>query len=332
MTKKPESGKKFNGKRKDKPYGITEKVINILKILNSIESGEAPSVNKLAELCEVSERTIYRYLSILQQIVPIHYDRKKKGYRLVNDRALRVIPFETKEIVLLECLKDFLGSVSTDLRDIFKGLISKIYACTKETPSVCEILHFIFPDAVDIGHFNSILDAIVNRRKLRIEYKSLSSGKLTVREVDPYGLVFHDGLWYLYGFCYLRNDFRIFALDRIVNFEVLYRSFERRSEIELREAFKDSWRLWRGDRKRVVIRFFPQVAELIKRRRWHPSESKKELEDGSLELTLEVAGLEEIKWWIYSWIPYCEVVAPQELREEIKRELKETLNLYERDF
>ncbi|WP_082673588.1 HTH domain-containing protein [Thermodesulfovibrio aggregans] len=45
--------------------------MNILKILNLNEQDKHPTVKELAQICEVSERSIYRYLYILNQVVPI---------------------------------------------------------------------------------------------------------------------------------------------------------------------------------------------------------------------------------------------------------------------
>jgi predicted DNA-binding transcriptional regulator YafY len=127
--KRPRIKRSSFNRRRDKPAGITEKVINILKILNLIEQGKAPSVRILSEVCEVSERSIYRYLNILYSIVPIFYDSKLGGYRFENERALKVIPFEKKEIALLSSLMDLISKSGKDIQKTFKGIIEKIYIC-----------------------------------------------------------------------------------------------------------------------------------------------------------------------------------------------------------
>ncbi len=71
MPKKPSIKKGSTKQRKEKPQGVAEKVINILKILNLNEQDKHPTVKELAQICEVSERSIYRYLYILNQVVPI---------------------------------------------------------------------------------------------------------------------------------------------------------------------------------------------------------------------------------------------------------------------
>jgi len=84
-----------------------------------------------------------------------------------------------------------------------------------------------------------------------------------------------------------------------------------------------------GEEITVKLRVKPRIADLILRKKWHPSEVKTSLLDGSLELTYTVLGKIEIKQWIYSWLPHMKVLEPESLREEIKKELKESLDCYD---
>jgi predicted DNA-binding transcriptional regulator YafY len=42
---------------------------------------------------------------------------------------------------------------------------------------------------------------------------------MTERAIDPYGVVHHRGRWYVVGWCHLRDDIRMFRLDRVVVLE-----------------------------------------------------------------------------------------------------------------
>jgi predicted DNA-binding transcriptional regulator YafY len=64
------------------------------------------------------------------------------------------------------------------------------------------------------------------------------------------------------------------------------------------------------------------VVEFIRRKeKWHPSEQRKILPNGEIELTFTIAGVNEIKHWIYSWLPNVEVTEPAWLRKQIRKEL-----------
>lgn len=330
MPRRPFIKKTSLNRRRDKPAGIAEKVINILKILNLIEQGKAPSVKTLAEVCEVSERSIYRYLNILYNIVPVIYDPELGGYRLENERALRVIPLELNEIALLGDLMDFLGNASGELKRTFKNILDKLYTCTRDSATAeGQVYHFISPLGGDSVHLSTMAGAITGQMQLRIKYHAINSDEVTERLIDPFGLVYYDGLCFVYGYCHLREYFRLFGIDRITELEVLPTRFKRPEGFNLQSQFQDSWNIWEGEKRKVVVRFSKDIAKIITRKRWHPSEERRLLEDGSVELTFYVAGLEEIKWWLYSWIPYCEAKEPKELMTQMKRKLEQALRVYE---
>lgn len=334
-AKRPRIKKESLGRRRDKPAGLSEKVIGILKILNLIEQGKAPSAKTLAEELELSERTIYRYLYTINAIVPIVYDRELGGYRLENKKSLRIIPLEKEELALLAAIQEMLSKSSSVLKETFKGLLEKLYACTKERAEERESpIRFLLPHSVPISRekFTKIMEAVNNQKQLLIEYHSINSNETTERIIDPYGLIFHDGIWFIYAYCHLREDFRTFAIDRIKDLRSLNISFRKPEGFSLEEALRDSWHIWDDEKtEEVRVVFSPEISEIIKRKPgWHLSEKRKELPDGSLELTFRLSGLEEIKWWLYSWIPLVKVIEPERLKEEMKRDLEKSLEIFSR--
>lgn len=329
MTRKPEIRKESMQNKRQKPTGIAEKVINIMTILNLIERGKHPSARELADRLEVSERSIYRYLYILNQIIPIVYDSKLGGYRLSNPEAKRVIPATNRELALLLTVEDFLSKSSQSLARIFRRLMKRVMLAGKKPTRQPFILSKVFSVSIDENKFEEVTDAILNQEQLIVKYHSINTGEITERLIDPYGLLFHDNLWFLYAYCHLREDFRTFALDRIKEIKRIDTKFEPLQGFSLPERLSQSWAIWEGEPVKVRVRFSKEVSELIKRKpKWHISEERVEHEDGTVELTFTVSGTEEIKWWIYSWIPHVEVIEPQSLKEAIKKELKEALKKY----
>ena len=58
------------------------------------------------------------------------------------------------------------------------------------------------------------------------------------------------------------------------------------------------------------------------------SQKTKRNDDGSLELTFRVAGLDEIKRWVLSFGPEVRVLEPAKLKEMIRIELQKSLGQY----
>ncbi|KJR44584.1 Transcriptional regulator, DeoR family [Desulfosporosinus sp. I2] len=176
--------------------------------------------------------------------------------------------------------------------------------------------------------FSQINQAILDQVTVEINYDSYSSHTVSVRRVNPYHMLFREGCWYLIGFCQLRKEIRIFRIDRIRNLDILNTKFQIASEFCLEDFFKNSWYLGKGNPIIVKVRFNPPVSRLIRENIWHPTQKIEELEGDSLILTVCVEGTWEIKKWILSWGAGAVCLEPEELREEIRREVQELLAKY----
>lgn len=78
--------------------------------------------------------------------------------------------------------------------------------------------------------------------------------------------------------------------------------------------------------QQIRLRFAPTAAKYIREKIWHASEQSKLLPDGSVELSMSLRSLIEIRRWILSWGAECEVLEPEELRSDILREATEIVS------
>jgi predicted DNA-binding transcriptional regulator YafY len=69
----------------------------------------------------------------------------------------------------------------------------------------------------------------------------------------------------------------------------------------------------------VVIRFDEWVADYIREKRWHPSQTLRELPDGGVELRLQLSSLTEVQRWILSWGGRARWLSPPELAASVRR-------------
>jgi proteasome accessory factor C len=72
-----------------------------------------------------------------------------------------------------------------------------------------------------VEHLRNLQRALENNKQIRLEYLSASTGELTSRTVEPWGLIATVGHWYLIAWDHLRNDERMFRTDRIKSVVVL---------------------------------------------------------------------------------------------------------------
>lgn len=328
MPEKNFSGLKNKKKSgpQSKPAGVKEKVISILDIYTLISRSQYPSIAELTEHFDVSERSIYRYLEIINMIDPIEFDREKGGYKFINSRRIKKIALKDDEFLMLIVMGEAISHLGDPLKQEFRKWADNFTGLAgtpkKQLPVVIRIPNAIENEKLS-GHFQTISASILERRSIDMIYHTLHSRETKERRVDPYGLVFYEGTWLFIGYCHLRNEVRTFALDRINSLRATNLYFESKDTFDIKTCLSDSWGIIYDDKKvDVTVRFVEKIAEYILRKeKWHPSEKRTILPNGEVEMTFTVVGTDEIKRWIYTWTPYVEVVKPDCLRAEIKKEM-----------
>jgi predicted DNA-binding transcriptional regulator YafY len=314
-------------KNKNKRTGISDKFFRLLKIYTIIAQKQYPSAKSLAENLGVKERTIYRDLFVINLVDQVDYDPERKGYAFTHGDSIKKPMLSDEELMTLFTAGEAVSHLGTPFRENFQHLVDKMVASTAKARSKGKPPIIIkVPDTargVIIDRSLKIIAACLqDKRSVDLTYKAHGAKEVTRRTVDPYGLIFHEGIWILIGLCHLRKEIRSFALDRIQDCRERYLYFEPLLDFNLGEYLAKSWGVIDGEEVTVAVRFKPEVAEYITRKdKWHSSEVRKMLSDGGVELTFTVAGIYEIKKWIYSWIPNVEVIKPKLLRDLIKKEL-----------
>ncbi len=71
----------------------------------------------------------------------------------------------------------------------------------------------------DVAIFEELGLAILHFRYYKLVYTD-AAGKSSARKVKPYSLVFRGRGFYLLAYCMIRNDYRLFHVERIKNYEV----------------------------------------------------------------------------------------------------------------
>jgi predicted DNA-binding transcriptional regulator YafY len=310
-----------------KPAGISEKVIRLLEIYTMIAQGRYPSISYLMENFAVTERTVYRYLEQINVIDPIEFDRERNGYKFTHGDRIKKLRIDDQELIILFAAGEALSRLGGTFKANFQGLLNKMFSVSSRFAENTKIPIIIkMPDA-SINekiqeHLMTISLCMKEKRSVSMNYRSRGAKKAAERIVDPYGLVFHEGIWFVIGYCHLRKEVRNFAIDRIIHLKERFFYFESPKDFNLEEYMGSSWGIVHEEPVDIVVRFRAKVAEFILRKeKWHPSEKRKVLPNGDLELTFTVAGVDEIKYWIYSWLPNAEVIQPSWLREHVRKEL-----------
>ena len=86
------------------------------------------------------------------------------------------------------------------------------------------------------------------------------------------------------------------------------------------EFMQSSFGVFQGEPENIKIWFSSDVAGYIRERIWHQSQQIHPQDDGSIIFEAEVAGTDEIKYWIMNWGSKAVALSPETLREEIQEE------------
>ena len=91
---------------------------------------------------------------------------------------------------------------------------------------------------------------------------------------------------------------------------------------------RHSFKVMHDELYTVKVRISPGWARWVGERIWHESQKITRLPNGSLEIAFQVAGLDEIKRWILSFGPECQVLEPEKLRKLVQQDLHRNLAQY----
>jgi len=215
-------------------YHPTTRVLTVLELL---QSQSRLSGAELADRLDVDRRTVRRYISTLQELgVPVESEPGRYGgYRLRPGYKLPPMMFTEEEALALilgllvsrrvgfgqsaSAIEGALAKIDRVLPDRLRGRVQAVQGALTFTPLRD------FGGLTDPAALLALSTAAQDSRRVWIRYQG--GEDQTERAIDPYGVVHHRGRWYIVGWCHLREDVRMFRLDRVLALEPLDDGFAR---------------------------------------------------------------------------------------------------------
>lgn len=204
-------------------YFPTTRVLTVLELL---QSRQKMSGQELAERLEVDPRTVRRYIVMLQDLgIPVEGTRGRYGsYFLRPGYKLPPLMFNNDEALALTLSLLIGRKLGLNLTTpATEGALAKIERVLPQTllSGIQAVQETLIVDVIPAKTAPrseivvSLSEATLQHRRVLMRYRAYS-GPETKRELDPYGLVYRSGYWYVAGYCHLRQDLRTFRLDRII--------------------------------------------------------------------------------------------------------------------
>ena len=298
---------------------VATRLLSLIMLLQSRPSWKA---SELAMELNVSERTVHRYMSMLDEMgIPIYSERGPYGgFSLVRGYKLPPLIFTAEEATVL-----YMGA--NLIRDVWGQTYND--AVTAVTAKLDNVLPDDLRQEVDRAQqslvvgglsrrdyrpwepmIHALRQCIGERRCVRLLYRGFARQEDTERVMEPYALTFQWGLWYLVGFCRLRQGMRTFRLDRIRQVTSLEESFTMPDNFSVREYLERAMRF--GPNYRVVVHLDASVAPQVRERHDHWMEISDHA-DGSITARFGVTGLDWTTGWVLSYGALARVLEPPEL-------------------
>lgn len=286
-----------------------DRLIGILSVLLQEEKVTAP---KLAEKFDVSRRTINRDIEDLCKAgIPIITTQGigggisiMEGYRM--DKTI----LTSKDMqVILAGLRS-LDSVSGS--HYYGQLMEKIKAGSSEFVSKSESilidLSSWYKDSLPLK-IELIQEAIETGRVIRFSYYAPDGD--STREIEPYYLIFKWSSWYVWGWCRLRKDFRMFKLNRM---DAIAQTGEAVNKRDVLLPDLSTEAIFPGS-VRVKAVFDPSM-------KWHLIEefgvhSFRVQQDGTLFFEHEYTDRDNLIKWMLTCKDKVTVLEPEDIRNEL---------------
>ena len=161
-------------------------------------------------------------------------------------------------------------------------------------------------------------------REITMKYRGLQDRSFRARRVQPHDLYHRNGGWYLAAYDRAKKAFRSFLISRAREWVLTQKPFKKQKDFTVDGFLGGSFGAMsgRGKAEKVRVRLFGAAARLGEERIWHgtqKTESGSRRKDGSIIVSFELRGLDEIRRWILQWEGEAEVLEPLELKDQVKK-------------
>ena len=317
-----------------------DQLIRLCHLTWQLESRTGKTLRELASALPRDyarhERTIRRDLEALEASgIPLVTEtshgqvrwRIMDGYR--NTMALGFSPTELMALRLTRQL--LIPLEGTGIQESLQSALAKAEAGVPihegNTPSNLPAVFAFTPGShksykAHQSTITTLASANNKQHTVQMRYFSATRNRTTRREVSPYRLWYSQGALYLIGFCHLRKDVRLFAVERIKTATLTNHPYQIPLDFDIEDYVKDAIGIMRGKPIKVELRFKKATAAWVKDRIWHPTQTLFPLKSGELNMTLTVADNRELMGWILSFGSGVRVIQPTTLRQAVRQEAK----------
>ncbi|MBV9279751.1 MAG: WYL domain-containing transcriptional regulator [Chloroflexi bacterium] len=303
----------------------TKRVARILRIVQLIDAEPRRWTRKrLAEEFGRSDRMVANDLEVIRHGLLYDLQSTRGGYYFTDGPMVKPIHLTIAEALALALAAQQARDTGTVDRATAASGLARLEAALP--PGIVPYLRQAadsrqpaFGPVRDRAATLAMLErAMVQGRKVRVSYATASrGGAVSERVWGPYALQFYERSWMVIADDSLRNEVRMFKVDRIQQCELTDEAYAVPGDFDVTSYLGTAWGVLRGEAgpaEDVVLRFTPRAAPWVKDERWHWSQETEGVPDGGLIMRFHCSVTHELVRWILSFGPEVCVERPADLR------------------
>jgi predicted DNA-binding transcriptional regulator YafY len=307
------------------------RIDRLTAILIQLQSRRVVKAQDIAERFEISLRTVYRDVKTLEEAgVPI-LGEAGVGYSIMDGYRLPPVMFTLEEATafltaekLIEKLTD--ATTNSSYKSAMYKVKAVLRSAEKEYLEAMEQhiavvkINYQPENKQEISPLPIILRSIAERRILSMVYFANHSQENTKRTIEPVGVFYQAGYWYLIAFCYLRNDYRNFRTDRIKDLLITDQAFSKEHPA-LKTYLKQITR--EKELTQVIIRVDNDIVKHFGEQKYYNGFVSERRMDTQTEMTFLTSSVEGFaKWYLY-FGEHADIVSPAGLKKRVQEMIVE---------
>lgn len=308
------------------------KVDRLISIIMILLDKERVGAQELADIFEVSPRTIYRDIDAINMAgIPVRgASGVGGGFEIMQNYKVDKKVFSTTD---LSAILMGLSSLSNMIRgsELINALAKvKSFIPADQAKDIELKANQIYIDlspwmgSINIQPYLEIIKTALQESKLVSFDYADRYGNKTARTAEPYQLVLKSSHWYFQGYCHKRNAFLLFRLSRISNLQMNEETFTPREYQKPQLDFAD---ILASMQTKIKIRIHSSVMDRVLDYCTYEDLSP----DGNEHYIVNFPFIENEYYYnvLLSFGDKCECLEPLHIRTEMKRRLYNIAAIYE---
>lgn len=318
-------------------------ILRMIPRRTRISPPEICSRLKTADGIETTLRTVQRDLIELERLFPIVSDGKKpSGWKWSDDAASFDIPNMDPVTALTFTLasqhlermfpKGILSALSPYLKTANNRLTQTTDLKLANWPQKMRVMSrnlTTIPPVVSSEISETVYTALLDERRFKASYKTVSGKLSNYHEVNPLGMTFVDGLTYLIASINQHTEPILLLMHRFQSVELLDTPVTVPEGFDIDECVAELLTFPVGDTIRLKACFSAKTdVQRLEESPLSEDQKVKPLADGRFELTASVEDTLQLRWWLSGFGGRVEVMAPKALRQEFVELAQKYVEIY----